>query len=109
MIYVVNLNYIFLEAEAAAAHGVCGAKGCAVCSEQTVPPVCSVVRVSNRIFHLCLRGFLCIHGPCSQGLPVRQEDVLGFVLTNDHIIHLEHTDCQQVLMQAASKTSQQTM
>ena len=28
VIYVVNLNYIFLEYETAVDHGVCGAEGC---------------------------------------------------------------------------------
>lgn len=59
MIYVVNLNYIFLEYETAVDNHVRSAKGCVMSFiEDKSWPMCFVIQVPNYIIHLCLCGFI---------------------------------------------------
>lgn len=68
-------------------------------------PACSVIHIANAIIHPCL-WFTARSGAALQRA---RKMVLFFIFMNDHIIYLEPAKHQQVLMQAASRSSQQTV
>lgn len=111
MIYVVNLNYIFLAYETAVDYHVPGAKGCVTSFIEDKVLACVFCDSRFKLHHspLPLWFYTVFEIRASSAFLHAKKMFLFFIFMNGHIIYLEYSKRQQVLMQAASKTSQQTM